>query len=984
MDEDELVGERGGGTSTAEVAEPGPAAALTAEHYERLGSSLFDSKKYRQAERAYRQAIRMNPDNARYFHNLATALFAQGGKNKAAEKAERQAIRLCPDDAKYHNSLGEYLLAQQDPTEAEKAYRNALSLAPANAAYLNDLGRALFAQEEYKKAEDEQRKAIGIAETPAGGQEVDRKLLSQFHNNLGDALFNQGEQQAAEAEYRIACDLDPKSPRNHNDFGATLFTMGKYAEAEAELRLAVELAPEDALFHNNLADTFFALQEYSLAEQECRRALDLKERDVYHHDLGTALFMQERYPEAEGEYRRAIELNSVDPRYQNSLSLCLIAEDRFADAEEAAYRALELKPDNSEYQDNLLAILARHVQKAIERDDFDEAEQAMRQILLQRPLEARYHDSLGALLFAAHRLQEAESEQRTAITLDPAVAQYYDNLGVTLFTLAKEDDSRLREAIGAFKKAIELDPVNARYKSGLASVLFAQERYSDAETLLREVVRSDEDGDLYHSNLGHALFAQQRMREAEKEYRHALRLSKDKSKHHDSLGTLLLVQRRAAMAEISYRHAVELAETAASTAYYRTHLIRALTAQGKYEDAAAVLATMIEEDPDNPVYHDLLAAVRYQLHEHEAAENEQQAAIRLATSVSQCVSFRINLSRILIHQHRLADAEQELQDLEELSESNAAIWGLLGYVMDRNGRTADAEANYRRSLAIEANVTVHCNLGILLARSGRFSEAAEEIYRTLDDVPDAWMPHYALGLLALEQADEYNDRSYYDESASHFNRAISALDSFASSSAQRDARANLHLNLGYAHGKLGRSSRAVTEFRTARREARKHSRTWFAADANLRRYRRGQQATGSQRTQGPVFITLAVAVLGAAGWLEWRNKITSPYLVTFVTLGMILFVMAFYLPIVTNIKLGPVSLEKQAALLRSDPPEPISSLGNSPDLGIEAWEDDQLAQVVARDQAVITLPAATDPEPTPQETPPLPQPFGARLSDASG
>lgn len=983
MDEDELAGEPGGGMSTAEVAEPGPGAPMTAEHYERLGSSLFDSEKYRQAERAYRQAIRLNPDNARYFHNLATALFAQGGKNKAAEKAEREAIRRCPDDATYHNSLGEYLLAQNLPIKAEEAYRAALSLAPANAAYLNDLGRALFAQDEFKKAENEQRKAIEIAQTPAGEREVDKKLLSQFHNNLGDALFNQGEQEAAEAEYRTACDLDPKSPRNHNDFGATLFTMGKYEEAEAELRVAVELAPDNALFHNNLADTFFALKEYSLAEQECRRALDLNERDVYHHDLGTALFMQGRYLEAEVEYQRAIELNSVDPRYQNSLSLCLIAEDRFADAEAAAYRALQLKPDNSEYQENLIAILARHVQKAIEREDFAEADQAMRQILLQRPLEARYHDSLGAVLFAAHKLQEAESEQRTSITLDPTVAQYYDNLGVTLFARAKEDDSLLGEAIGAFKKAIELDPANARYKSGLAAVLFAQERYADAEALLREVVRSDGQGDLYHSNLGHALFAQQRMREAEKEYRLALRLSRDKSKHHDSLGTLLLAQRRAAMAEISYRHAVELAETASATAYYRTHLIRALTAQGKYRDAASVLATMIEEDTANPVYHDLLAAVRYHLHEHEAAENEQQAAIRLAISVSQCISYRINLSRILIHQHRLADAEQELLDLEEHAESNAAIWGLLGYVMDRNGKTADAEANYRRSLAIEANVTVHCNLGILLARSGRFNESAEEIYRTLDDAPDAWMPHYALGLLALEQADEYNDRSYYDESVGHFKRAISALDSFASSSAQLDARANLHLNLGYAHGKLGQSTQAVAEFRTARREARKHSRTWFASDANLRRYRKGKQATGSQRTQTAVFMTLAAAVLAGAGLLEWKGKITSPYLLTFVTVGSIILVMAFYLPIVTNIKLGPVSLEKQAALLRSDPPEPISSLGNSPDLGIEAWEDDQLAQVLARDQAEITLPAATEPETTPQETPPLPQPFGARLSETS-
>jgi Flp pilus assembly protein TadD len=368
---------------------------------------------------------------------------------------------------------------------------------------------------------------------------------------------------------------------------------------------------------------------------------------------------------------------------------------------------------------------------------------------------------------------------------------------------------------------------------------------------------------------------------------------------------------------------------------------------------------------------------------YDDAEREEQTAIRLAGAAERQVTYRVNRARILIHQQRLSEAERELSESAESATDSAPISGLLGYIMDRNGRVGEAEANYRRSLAIEANVTVRCNLGILLARNRRFSEAAEESYQALEDAPGAWMPHYALGLLALEQADEYNDSSYYDDAVHHFKQAITALSSqFSAHAHGGDARANLHLNLGYAHGRLGQPSRALAEFRASKRISRAHSRVWFAADANIRRYRRREQTVGSQRSQAAVFISLGAIVLLITGALEWKNRLTGPYLVTLLTLGVVLFVIAFYLPIVTNIKLGPISLEKQAVVLRSEPPQPLPSPGNTTDASFEIWEDDQLARILDPEGAPVLLPApaATDPQPTPQETPPLPQPSGARLS----
>jgi Flp pilus assembly protein TadD len=971
----------------------------TAEYHERRGSSFFDGGQYTEAEDSYREAIKLDPGHARFFHNLGTALFAQNRYDRA-ESAEREAVRLAPGDPEFHNTLGRYLLAQERYPEAEAEFRESLELCPDQPEFLNDLGRSLFPQERYAEAEAVQRQAIEIVDQTGTSAVIGAELHSQFYNNLGDNLFQQGRSEEAENAYREACSLDPGSARNHNDFGATLFLVGKYAEAEAELHAALDIDPGNALFRNNLAAAFFALGKYEQAEQESRNALELDDQDTYHHDLGTALFMQHRYDEAESEFRKAVRLNGADARYQNSLSLCLVSQQRFEDAEASARQAIAADPSNSKYSNDLVSILAAHARHAIERDNLTGAVGVLREVLLIRPGDARNHDSLASVLFSADMFADAEAEQRTAIDLAPDAARYYNNLGATLVArarhehagdpaarsldpggLSRAESSLLREARQVFQKALELDPGNASYKSNLSRVFFAQQRYSEAEIQLREAIRFDPANDSYRSNLAYALFAQQRLNEAEEAYRDAARLGQKEGRHYDSLGTVLLANLKYASAEEEYRKAIRLAEALDPVFDYKLHLIAALSAQGKYEEAAALLSGMIEDDLDNPVYRDALATVQYHLRAYNDAESEEKIAITLAGSAEQKIVYNVNLARILIHQQRLTEAQRELAKIDEAGTDSAPVCGLLGYIMDRNGQAAEAEANYRRSLSIETSVTVRSNLGILLAKNRRFSEAAEESYRALEETPTAWMPHYALGLLALEQADEYSDDSYYDDGVHHFKQAISTFNSHVPDQAQSDTRANLHLNLGYAYGRLGQSARALAEFRSAKKISRMHSRVWFAADANMRRYRRREQATGSPGSQTAVFVALGVIVFVTIGILEWKNRLTAPYLVTLLTLGIALFVIAFYLPIVTNIKLGPVSLEKQAVVLRSDPPQPLPGLGNSLDSSFEAWEDTRLAQAVDRLGEAIgrPMPAATDPQATPQETPPLPQPLGARL-----
>jgi hypothetical protein len=236
------------------------------------------------------------------------------------------------------------------------------------------------------------------------------------------------------------------------------------------------------------------------------------------------------------------------------------------------------------------------------------------------------------------------------------------------------------------------------------------------------------------------------------------------------------------------------------------------------------------------------------------------------------------------------------------------------------------------------------------------------------------MPSYTLGLLALDEADEYHDNSYYDDAIQQFRNALTALAKDSSPLVKTNVEPVLHFYLGYAYGKLRQPWRAVGEFQRSQRCAKRYSRTWFAAEANIRRYRHKHSPALSHNFQMTVFMTLGIALSLAIVGLEFKQRLTTPYLVTLIAFAIILFVVAFYLPIVTSIKLGPVSLEKKPAEVGQDQPEPISIAGSPLDTRLDQWKFEQLSGSSVPSQVPSAPPLRTPTEPLRTPTEPEPTP----------
>ena len=129
----------------------------TAEHWFFLGAAYYESGRYEVAIEAWKQAIRIDPDNSDTHYNLGLVYY-ESGMYKEAIEACKQAIRIKPDFADAHNNLGLSYYNSGKYKEAIEAYKQAIRIDPdyALAHYnlglvyviiLNDRGSAL---EQYK------------------------------------------------------------------------------------------------------------------------------------------------------------------------------------------------------------------------------------------------------------------------------------------------------------------------------------------------------------------------------------------------------------------------------------------------------------------------------------------------------------------------------------------------------------------------------------------------------------------------------------------------------------------------------------------------------------------------------------------------------------------------------------------------------------------------------------------------------------------
>ena len=268
-----------------------------------LGAASAQSGQNRRAVAAYKQATKLNPQDAGSHYSMGVALQSLGQVDDAIS-AYKMAIATQPHHADAYNNLGNAYTVQNDLDAALTAYKRAIALKPDNAGTHNNIGTTL--------------RTLGRLDAAIAAYEMAFKIDPQFADalfNMGNAYKEQNKHNEAIAAYQRGVQIRPDNAEAFNNLGTAFDEKEKPNNAIAAFQRAITIQPDYADARINLAEVLRKEGHLNLAHSACREGLiAAPENSGLHCSLGRVLIQKIEFEEAAKALKRAlvIDPNNVD------------------------------------------------------------------------------------------------------------------------------------------------------------------------------------------------------------------------------------------------------------------------------------------------------------------------------------------------------------------------------------------------------------------------------------------------------------------------------------------------------------------------------------------------------------------------------------------------------------------------------------------------------------------------------------------------
>ena len=471
----------------------------SAEFHSQLGSKYAEQQQWSQAIASYKQALRINPQFAAGYRNLARVLTRTGQREESAQCWYR-ALTLEPNWAKAeeHFNLGNSLLKQGRKEQAVDCYRRAIQLKPDFSGAYARLGELL--------SSDQPKQILSLP--PQGNSGARHSIDGEQYYRLGQACTANGEWEQAIAHYLRALEFQPNRAQAHHNLADALLKQQRLVEAVSAYNRAIELQPDFSWSHHNLGDALLKLKRPEEAASSYRRAIQLNPKFPWsYYNLAESLGQLGRWSEAASAYDRALQLQPDLPQAREKLNYALSQQANgsfqstpssyaptiqqyptelestprspssngtFGDRKALESQGEEhLKLGNTLAKGGKLDEAITHYQQAIalnprlleayrnlvrvlqKKGNLEAAAEYWYQALSQQPnwASAEEHLRLGNILWSERKGEKAIACYRQAIQLKPSLGEPYYRLAEVL-----RNEEKWLEAISWYQKATELMP----------------------------------------------------------------------------------------------------------------------------------------------------------------------------------------------------------------------------------------------------------------------------------------------------------------------------------------------------------------------------------------------------------------------------------------------------------------------------------------------------------------------------------------------
>lgn len=471
-----------------------------------LGLSLYNQKKYHDAETILSSALKKNPQDAASYAYRGLVRRIRGDREGAFSDI-RQAQALHPSEGYYYRVLAVWLQEDKVIEEAVTAIETAIRLVPGEWECWEILGELRQRQKRFQEAEEAYNKVLWLKP----GEHSATTNLAALQVSLGKSdAARRTLSKGSTSETGYAADANTWS-----HIGATEGKNHRYAESDKAYRKALEMNPNLAEAWMGLGTTLRNTMRHTEAEKALRKAAELNPR------LGGAWLNLGAILNERGDKAGAMDAYEKATRAAPSLaqawySLGALHHERrdMAAAAKAFAEAARLEPENVIFLAYLgeTQIRSGQADKAIvalnKAENLDPKNEIVLQSLAlyygnykgdtERALEyvergltinsasPVFWSSKGYSLLKLRRYSEAEQALDTALRLQPDFVNGWINLGEVHMR-----QNQLGKAIDALNKALQLSPSSLDARLYIVQCFMMSRQFDKAQSHMGQLLQQE-------------------------------------------------------------------------------------------------------------------------------------------------------------------------------------------------------------------------------------------------------------------------------------------------------------------------------------------------------------------------------------------------------------------------------------------------------------------------------------------------------------
>lgn len=605
------------------------------------------------AEKAYKDALKLDPGNPRALTGLAR-LAAAAHDSDAADKYVQQALAAAADSPEAWMGKADLAFQHGDFAGAESAYKKALGLQASHW-----LPQDRFMARLRLTSVQVQRKQFDKALANIQRLEKMSPQQPQPHYLHAAVLYRQGHLDDAVAQLQKVLKVSPANIPAQLMMGAINYAQGNYGQTEMYLSNVMGMDRNNVSARKLLALTYYREGRSSQAVDTLRPLVSGKTPDA-------ALLTQ---------LQRAVAHDGGAPQSASSVAgagsaPAMVAMTNIAD-----------HPHDNQFADVRRALTAGHVTRAIDMlkamPKGDAATEAKRTTLL---------------VMADVRGKHTDAAVKTAAA--NAAANPHDSGAQLLYGTALVADHQYNKARTLYEKAHKLDAGNVAALINLGSLDVHGQHYKDAEKYFKEVLQTDPDNMAALTALGKLAVVQHDRANAIKWFKKVIAAA---PKSTEGYTRLIMLYSQGGHFDQAVNTANALVDAAPNNPAALNALGAAELNANHADKALKPLHQAVKLAPDQDLYRINLARAQIVLKDNKAAAANLEKVDKTGTVGAQAVRL---LAAIKMHDHDLPAAIALAQTLQKKQATRAAGFTLQGDLYMANKSYDKAAKAYQDGLKV--------------------------------------------------------------------------------------------------------------------------------------------------------------------------------------------------------------------------------------------------------------------------------------------